>query len=216
MVKQTTVGKTAQYAIAPALSTPMLNRAGGKTSTSSHPEIITVVNCTRDTRYTSSSFRILDTVMICMAMKTAQTVESRSPRLKPPEPPCASCQIPPMARMIPARPPEPTLCRQRRKHIRGMKSTNRLFRNPALVAEVPESPTTKVKFVAARARPTKNPRFAVSKVNLRKRGMQTQVMMTVATVNLMAKKATGGTSRKPILLKTKLPPQKIVVRTRNE
>src|SRR6185369_5118210 len=121
-----------------------------------------------------------------------------------------------MARMIPARPAAPTLCLQRIKHMRGIKSTKRLFRKPALVAEVPESPTTKVRFVAARARPTKNPRFKVSKVKLRQRGMQIQAMMTVATVNLMAKKATGGTSRKPILLKIKLPPQKIVVRMRKE
>jgi len=40
--------------------------------------------------------------------------------------------------------------------------------------------------------------------------------MAVARENRMARKVIGGISRKPILLKTKLPPQKIVVRIRKE
>jgi hypothetical protein len=71
-------------------------------------------------------------------------------------------------------------------------------------------------FVAARARPTRKPLFTVTKLNLLKRGMQMQHIMAVASVNLRAKKASGGISRKPILLKTKLPPQKSVVRMRKK
>jgi hypothetical protein len=46
--------------------------------------------------------------------------------------------------------------------------------------------------------------------------MQNKVIIKVATVNRIARKAIGGTSRKPILLKTKLPPQNSVVRMRKK
>jgi hypothetical protein len=99
------------------------------------------------------------------------------------------------------------------EQISGTLSTNRLLRNPARVALVLLTPSTKVRLVAARARPTMTPFLTVSLLSCLRRRAQKRPMRRVARENRRKRKSTGGISRKPILLKMKLPPQKKVVNT---
>ena len=97
-----------------------------------------------------------------------------------------------------------------------MISTNRLFRNPARETLVPLTPSTKERLVAARATPTNTPVLKVSQLKRPRRGRQISPMSSVASEKRRNRKVTGGMSRKPTLLKMKLPPQNSVVRIRKK
>ena len=176
----------------------------------------TVANWIKVMRKTSSSFNTLETEMIWQAIINAQSVESRSPRLKPPPPPVANNAIPETARAMPAMLTRPTRSRQTIFVITGMKSTNRLLRMPAREIVVPWIPKTKLRLVNPRATPTVIPRTKVPESSLLKRLEQTTSMMVVASINLVKTNNCGGIVATPIFVKRKLPPQNKVVRTRNK
>ncbi len=91
--------------------------------------------------------------------------------------------------------------------------TNRLFRKPARETEVPETPRTNERLAAVRARPTIVPFLMICRFSPESLRLATTPMRRAAREKRRNRKVTGGISRKPILLKTKLPPQRKVVTT---
>ena len=94
-----------------------------------------------------------------------------------------------------------------------MISTKRLFRKPARVTEVPETPSTKERLVMPRAIPTDTPFLMIVRFIPFSLRITNSPMMSVAREKRSVRNVSGGISRNAILLATKLPPQKKVVTT---